>query len=255
MADSEAASLRALCRTGGALYLFVITSGIVQQLLVRARIFVGGDAAATAANLRSMESWWRAGIAIELGMLAATVALTWVLYRLLRPVDADLSLLATLFALVAVATEASFTLRAVEALFPLGGATYLRELAPGQTDAMAHLAARAHVFGFGVALLLFAPFFLVTGRLIFRSRFLPRGLGVLYAISGASYLVHGLALVLAPRLADRVFAVVAGPAFLGEASLGLWLLVRGIAPESGSLPRERRSRPPGSLRGGAEEAP
>lgn len=231
MADPRAVSPRALSRCGGVLYLFVITSGIVQQLFVRARIFVAGDAAATAANLRSMESWWRAGIAIELGMLAATVVLTWVLYRLLRPVDADLSLLATLFALVAVATEASFTLRAVEALFPLGGAAYLRELAPGQTDAMAHLAARAHVFGFGVALLLFAPFFLVTGRVILRSRRLPRALGALYALSGASYFVHGLALLLAPRLADRVFAVVAGPALLGEASLCLWLLLGRVAPE------------------------
>ena len=34
---------------------------------------------------------------------------------------------------------------------------------------MTALAMKAHAFGFGIALLLFGPFFLVTGYLIFRS--------------------------------------------------------------------------------------
>ena len=43
-------------RIGGVLYLIIIVLGAVGELFVRGRIVVPGDAAATAANLRSMES-------------------------------------------------------------------------------------------------------------------------------------------------------------------------------------------------------
>lgn len=226
----------ALSRIGGVSYLFVILLGVAQQVLVRNRIFVGGAAAATAANLRSLEPWWRAGVVMELTMLFATVVLAVVLYALLRRVDGNLALLATSLCFVAIAVEAAYVLHALESLFPLGEAAYLQAWSPEQRDAMAHLAARSYVLGFGIALLLFSPFFAITGFLIYHSGFVPRTLGVLYAIAGAGYLTYGLALVLAPAVADRLFVVIAGPAFVGEASLCMWLLVRGVATDTHETP-------------------
>lgn len=49
------ASPRVLSRVGGALYLIIIVLGLFEGMFVRERILVAGDAAATAANLRSME--------------------------------------------------------------------------------------------------------------------------------------------------------------------------------------------------------
>lgn len=148
-----------LSRTGGLLYLAVILLGMSQQIFVRGRLFVAGDATATAENLRSMEWLWRAGLVMEIVMLFATIALGWVLYSLLRPVSKELSLLALLFCLGAIAVEAAYTLRALEALFPLGNSTYLDVWTTDQLSTMSYLSARAHVLGFGIALLLFSPFF------------------------------------------------------------------------------------------------
>jgi hypothetical protein len=47
---------RVLARIGGVLYLIVIVIGLFGELVVRERIVAPGDAMATAANLRSMES-------------------------------------------------------------------------------------------------------------------------------------------------------------------------------------------------------
>jgi hypothetical protein len=47
-----------------ALYLMLIVLGIFGKA-VRDRLIVSGDAAATAANITSMESLWRFGIASE----------------------------------------------------------------------------------------------------------------------------------------------------------------------------------------------
>jgi hypothetical protein len=222
------ASPRALARVGGVLYLITIVVGIFDEAFVKGRIVVPGNATATAANLRSMESLWRFGIAGEMIMVICTVALALILYVLLRPVSRDLALLATFFNLIAIAVEAAYSLQLVEALFPLGSAEYLEAFTPGQLNAMTSLSLKSHVFGFGIALLFFGPFFLVSGYLIFRSTYFPRAIGILYQIAGMAYLTNGFVLVLAPRFAGQIFSAIVVPAFVGEASFCFWLLAKGV---------------------------
>jgi len=215
-------------RIGGVLYLIIIVLGAMGEVFVRGRIVVPGNATVTAANLRSMESLWRFGIASELFLAIITIALGLILYVLTRPVSRDLALLALFFNLIATAVETAYALQLVEALFPLGNAGYLKAFTPEQLYAMAYLPVKSHTYGFGIALLLFGPFFLVTGYLIFKSGYFPKAIGILYLMPGLSYLVNGFGLILAPAYADRIFAIIAGPAFVGEASFCLWLLVKGV---------------------------
>lgn len=164
-------------------------------------------------------------------MILCTVVVAYLLYVLLRPVSRDLALLMTLFNLVAIATEASYSLRLVEALFPLGSARYLEAFSAAQLDAMASLALRSHAVGFGIALLLFGPFFLASGYLIRKSTYFPKIIGILYQVAGLAYLANGFGVILAPRFAGQVFAAIVVPAFVGEASFCLWLLVKGLDVE------------------------
>jgi len=215
-------------RIGGVLYLIIIVVGIFDEAFVRNRIIVSGDATATAANIRSLESLWRFGIAAEFFLLICAVALTLIFFVLLRPVSRDLALLAVFFNLVSLAIEAAVQLYLLGALFPLGKAEYLRAFEPEQLYALASLSVKSHSYGFGVALIFFGCVCLILGYLIFRSGFLPKALGVLMQIAGLSYLTDSFALILAPTFANRIFPAVLVPAFVGEASLCLWLLVKGV---------------------------
>lgn len=218
-------------RVGGILYLIIIALGIIEEAFIRGRI-TGGDAGATFANLQKMEMLWRTGIAIELLMMIIAIPLSVVLYVLTRPVHKELALVALLFNIIGIAVESAYSIQLVEALFPLGKNAYLTAFTPGQLQAMTALAMKAHVFGFGIALLLFGPFFFVTGYLIFKSRYLPKPIGVLYQLAGLAYMFNGFALVLAPQFAGRVFMIIAGPAFIGEMSFALWLLIKGVRMET-----------------------
>lgn len=218
-------------RIGGVLYLITIVLGAAGQVFVRGRIVVPGDAIATAANLASMGSLWRWGVAAELVVGICTIALTLTLYVLLRPVNRDLALLATFFSLVASAVETAYALQLVAALLPLGNAAYLKAFTPEQLDAMATLAIRTHANGFGIALLIFGCFFPVAGYLLFKSGYFPKAIGILYLIPGLSYLTSSFALIVAPTFAERFYFVMAGPALIGEAALCLWLLVKGVNVE------------------------
>ena len=222
------ASPQVYARIGGVLYLITIILGAIEELFVRGRIVVPGDAGATAANLRSMESLWRFGIASEMFLGICTIVLTLILYVLLKPVSRDLALLATFFSLIAIAVETAYSLQLVEALYPLGDATYLKVFTPEQLNAMASLSIKEHGDGFGIALLFFGCFFPIAGYLIFKSGYFPKAIGILYMIPGLSYLTSSFALILAPSFAHQYYFVIAGPALIGEASLCLWLLVKGV---------------------------
>ncbi|HUR80887.1 MAG TPA: DUF4386 domain-containing protein, partial [Thermoanaerobaculia bacterium] len=168
------------------------------------------------------------GIAIELLLLIVSIALAVILYVLTRPVHKELALMALLFNAVALTVESAYAMQLVEALFPIGNNAYLTAFTPGQLQAMTALAMKAHVFGFGIALLLFGPYFFVTGYLIVKSRYLPKPIGVLYQLAGLAYMFNGFALVLAPRFAGRAFMIMAAPVFLGETSFAVWLLIKGV---------------------------
>jgi hypothetical protein len=65
--------------------------------------------------------------------------------------------------------------------------------------------------------------------LVYRSRFLPRLLGVWLSLGGIAYVALSLTGELLPQYQGTVFAY-AQPAFFGEIALVLWLLIKGARP-------------------------
>jgi hypothetical protein len=65
--------------------------------------------------------------------------------------------------------------------------------------------------------------------LVYRSRFLPRFLGVWLAINGFAYVIISLTGVLLPHYQVKVFNI-SFPALLGEVAIMLWLVIRGARP-------------------------
>jgi Domain of unknown function (DUF4386) len=215
-------------RIGGALYLIIIGLGIFGEAFVRNRLIVSGDAATTAANITSMESLWRFGIAAEFFALICTIALAMIYFVLLKPVSKELNLLATFFRLVSIVVQAVAVLNLIAALFPLGNVASLKAFTPEQLYALTSLATKSHSYGFSVSLLFLGCTFLIHGYLIFKSGYLPKVLGILIQVAGLCYLTNGFTLILYPAVANRVFLAIIVPVFTGELSLCLWLLVKGV---------------------------
>ena len=215
-------------RIGGGLYLIIIAIGLFGEAFVRDKLIVSGDATATAKNIMASESLWRFHIAAELLLLICAIVLLMILFVLLRPVSREMTLLALFFNLVSIGLEAATAMYLVVALFPLGNVAYLKAFSPEQLYAMATLSLKSHGYGFGVSLLFFGCFCVVIGRVIYKSGFLPKVIGVLMQIAGLCYLTDSFTLILSPTLANRLFPAILLPAFVGEASFCLWLLLKGV---------------------------
>lgn len=215
-------------RIGGALYLVIIALGIFSQVFVRDKVIVAGDAVATAANLTAMETLWRAGIATEVLMAIATVMLAMVYYYLLRPVHKEINLLAALLRMTSVTVQTGALVFLLLALYPLLNPAFTKTFAPDQLAALASMAIRAHSYGYSMALLFTGCTFLVHGWLIFKSGYLPKFLGVLIEFAGIGYISNGFAQILFPNVAGLVFMTIILPVLIGETTLSLWLLIKGV---------------------------
>jgi hypothetical protein len=217
-----------LARLAGLSYLVTILTGLFAEIVVRGNLVVSGDPAATARNIMASEGLYRLGFAADLIGGAAYLVVTLLLYELLKPVNKALSLLAAFFSLVGIAIGGLASLAHIAPLLFLGGASYLSAFDARQLQALAYLAIRLHTQGYLIALVFFGFYEVLLGYLIFKSTFLPRTLGVLVGIAGFAFLINSFALFLAPPVGSALNNSMLILDAVGEFSLMLWLLIRGV---------------------------
>jgi hypothetical protein len=211
----------------GLAYLITIITGVFAEVFVRGSLVVRDDAAATAANLLAHESFYRLGLVADLVMLASYVVVTLLFYVLFKPVGRSLSLLAALFSLMGIAVLAVNSLNHIAPLVFLGNAPFLRAFNSPQLNALALTALKLHGRGYSIVGVFFGIYCVLIGDLTFRSRFLPRILGVLMAIGGLGYVTDSFTTFLSPALAARLpdVAMLGG---IAELALCLWLTIVGL---------------------------
>ncbi len=215
-------------RIGGLAYLIIIAAGLIGEMFIRNKIIVNGDAAATAHNITASSLLWRISIAGDIVMHLCDLVVAIVYYLLFRRVNKNLAILALLFGLIQTAVLVANKMNLIMPLLLLDNAAYLKSFTTEQLQAFGYLAIKAHGYGFAVGLIFFGVECLIDGYLMFRSRFLPKALGVMIQIAGVCYLVNSFALILYPSLSDALFPLILAPAFIGELSVCLWLLIRGV---------------------------
>ncbi len=211
----------------GTLYLIIIIVGALGQIFIRGALITPGDAVSTAKNIMAAESLWRIGIAGDIIMHVFDIPIMLILYILLKPVNRNLALLAVLFNLIQTAVLVANKLNLLIPLFLLKNADRLNAFEPNQLYELSYLFVRAHDIGFGIGLIFFGFACLTYGYLIFKSGYFPKAIGVLIMIAGLSYLTNSFTLILVPAYAGIAMAVLVF-ALIGELSLALWLLVKGV---------------------------
>jgi hypothetical protein len=215
-------------RVAGLCYLLVIAGGLFAEVVVRESLVVQGDAAATARAIAADEALWRWGLAVHLSYLVPGLVVNVLVCGLFRAVEPTLARLALVLGVASVTVEASSLLQLYLPLAMLEEGSALTPLGGAQRQALSYLAVGLFSTGFGFALLFFAGFCVLVGTLILRTRLVPRLIGLLMVLAGACYAVNTLALVLSPALSERLLPAILLPPFVGELSLALWLLVKGV---------------------------
>jgi hypothetical protein len=208
------------------LYLVVITAGIIAQMVIGGKIIVDGDAASTANNILADKDLFQLGFTFYLIEMTCQTAQAVLFYILLRPANRNVALLALVFSLIGCTIKTISRLFYIAPLLVLGSPAYLTTFSAEQLQSLALLLINVNHQAAGIALAFFGVSTFLNGYLIFRSRFLPRILGVISMLAGLGWLTF-----LYPSLGNQLFMYVLLLGLIGSVSLILWLLIKGVNVE------------------------
>jgi len=217
-------------RAAGFWYLLLVVIGPLRLIYIPTKLFVRGNATATVNNIAAHEWLFRFGIVGDLACGVILIFLVLAFYRLFKGVDQNLAVLVVIFGgvmpalldFVGVVSDAA-------ALMVVRGGDFLSAFDKPQRDALAMVFLKLRDHQNTAAEILWGVWLLPLGLLVYRSRFLPRFLGVWLAIGGFAYVILSLTGELLPQYQGKVFTY-SQPAFFGELAIMLWLLIKGAKP-------------------------
>jgi Domain of unknown function (DUF4386) len=218
-------------RFAGLLYLLASLPGFFALLYVPSKMFVRGNATATANNIAAHEMLFRLGIAADLICQALFIFVALALYHLLKGVNHRHALLMLTLILVAIPIAFVNEVNSVAALVLARGADFLSVFDKPQRDALARLFLDLRGGGFDVAGIFWGLWLFPLGLLVYRSGFLPRILGVLLMIACWAYLANSFTSLVLPRYEALVNRWIS-PLQLAEVVFMLWLLIKGARPRA-----------------------
>jgi len=223
-------------RFAGLLYLLTSIVGFFAMGYVPGRLIVHGNASATANNIAASETLFRLGIAGNLISQAGFIFVALALYDLLKGVDQRHASLMVILIVVSVPIAFLNELNSIAALVLVRGADFLSIFEKPQREALAMLFLNLHQSGFVVAEIFWGLWLFPLGLLVYRSRFLPRFLGIWLVFAGVAWVTLSLTGLLSPQYQDKVDTW-SQPAFFGEIAFMFWLLIKGakLKPLAGSV--------------------
>ncbi|HKF22730.1 MAG TPA: DUF4386 domain-containing protein [Candidatus Angelobacter sp.] len=220
-------SLSKNARVAGLLYIAASVVGILRLGYIPKTLFVEGNAAATSTNIAAHESLFRLGFLSELLGAVLWLFVPLALYRLLKGVDRGLAVLMVILGslmpvplfFVNVVTDAA-------ALLFARGADFLSVFDKPQREAFVMLFLNLHHQLHLANMIFWGLWLLPFGLLVYRSRFLPRFLGVWLMVACFGWLALSFTGLLFPGYQDRVYSLTQ-PVVLGELAMMLWLAILG----------------------------
>jgi hypothetical protein len=218
-------------RFAGLLYVLASIAGFFAMGYVPGKLIVHGNAEVTASNIAASETLFRLGIAGELIGYAGFIFVALALYDLLKGINRRHASL--MMGLIVVSVPIAFLneLNSIAALALVRGADFLSVIEKPQREALAMLFLNLHFHGFVVAEIFSGLWLFPLALLVYRSRFLPRFLGVWLGLAGFAWVIMSLTGILLPQYYDKVYTLTQ-PAVIGEIAFMLWLLIKGATPRA-----------------------
>lgn len=229
-------STKKTARFAGLLYLVWIISGLFAMFYVPSKINMRGDAATTAQNILANEFLFRTSIVNDLISSTLWVFMVLVFYRMFKQVDKRQAKLLVAFVIVQIPAALFMDTFNITSLMIFKG-EILKTFGSTQRQDLAMLFLKMSDYGVLTLEAFWGLWLFPLAILVYKSRFLPRFLGVWLIITGFFYLGLSFTDIMLPQYRDMIIhSVFALPAEIGEVALMLWLLIMGAKEQPVNAP-------------------
>src|SRR2546422_4194485 len=221
-------SPKRLARIAGVFYLLVGIFGGFAEGFVDPKMYVAGDAAATAANVVANSALVRIGVVAHLvdGAFFVLTALT--LYVLLKHVHKSVARAMLVLVVIAVGMISLNAVFQFEGLQVATDGSYVSAFGAAGSNALVLLLLDIQHYGTLAAQVFFGLWLAPLGHLAYKSALFPRALGVVLVVATVSYLVDVLAAFSSPDLAKQIHPFLIIAPTIGEIGMVVYLLVWGV---------------------------
>jgi hypothetical protein len=217
-----------LARFAGFLYLLVGIFGGFAEGFVEPKMYVAGNAVATAGNVVANAGLLRLGVVADLLDGAVFIFLALALYVLLKPVHKGVARAMLVLVLVAATITCVSALFEFEGLRVATGAVDMAAFGTAGSNAMVLLLLDTQHYGLLVAQIFFGLWLAPLGYLAYRSGLFPKALGGVLIAACASYLVDMLAAFLVPDVDRAIHGFLTILPAIAEPAMVLYLLIVGV---------------------------
>ena len=221
-------SNKSLARIAGFCYLIVIATGLFSEVFVRQALRVSNDALTTAYNIQTNEMLFRWGFVADLINFVVGIPTILIIYHFFKKSNKIILQIALALVIIQTAIIAVNLLNQITPLLLLGNDTYLNTFQQSQLATLSLLSLNIQSQGYAIGLVFFGFYCIIIGFVIYKTNAIPRIIGVLYAIAGVCYLINSFTMFLSKGFENPMFVYLAIPIFIGELSVCLWLLIKGI---------------------------
>lgn len=221
-------SPKRIARIAGIFYLLVGITGGFAEGFVDPKIYVAGNAAATAGNVLANVQLVRMSVVSHLVDAVFFVLTAMALYILLEHVHKSMARAMLIFAAVAVGI---ITLNAVfqfEALQVATDASYVTAFGAAGSNALVLLLLDIQHYGTLAAQVFFGLWLAPLGYLAYKSGLFPKALGVTLVAATVCYLVHLIIAFLVPDFHEQIQSFIVIVPTVAEIWMVLYLLVVGV---------------------------
>lgn len=221
-------TLQKNARIAGALYLLLMLAPL-RLIYIPTKLIVAGNAGATATNILNHQMLFRLGMVADILCGVILIFLTLAFYRVFKDVSQKLAVMVVIFGGIMPATiDFLNVLNDAATLLVLRAPEFSAVFSQPQRDAVAMLFLRMHHQEILAAETLWGVWLLPLAVLVYKSRFMPRFIGVWLVINGIAYIATSWTGLLAPRY-EQMVSNYTFPALLGELALMLWLVTKGAS--------------------------
>ena len=225
--ETHSNSLKNTARFAGGLYLIWVITGIYKMVYVPSQTIVAGNAAATANKILSNEFILRTGIINDLFSAAICIFLLLALYKLFEQVNKHQAIL--MVALFFVTIPVTFIMDgfSIASLMICKGEV-LKTFELSQRQDLAMLFLKINNYGSLTLEMFWGLWLLPFGYLACKSGFIPHLIGIFLILNGIAYIILSFVSLLFPDYQTITAQFTMPFLILGEISITLWLLIKGI---------------------------
>jgi len=220
-------SLKKTARVAGILYIIMDVCLIFSGMYVDPKLYVPGDAVATVSNILASEWLFRLGFVSNLVGQILFLFLVLALYDLFKSVDKGQARLMVILVVASVPLTILNMLNQYAPILLISGAGHLSAFNPAQLQTLSMVFLDMYKHGIMIAEIFWGLWLIPLGLLVYKSRFVPKVLGVLLIVGCFGHLISFLSTFLFPDY-SAILIPISGTAMIGELPIFLWLLIKGV---------------------------